>query len=139
MWIHMYTRRIALLGTAVGFATVGLLLPTTSAAAGAGPRVAGPVLVKAAKTPIRLSGPATGALWKRINITCQAPTRLAGGTVTLFQNGDILPQKKKFTVGSGGSCNYWVKSGTAGVNTFDMAVTKGTKTYQSNEVTIVVS
>lgn len=139
MWIHMYTKRIALVGTALGLATAGLLLPTTSVSAVASPQVGEPVVVKSTKTPIKLSGPATGALWKRINITCQAPTKLAGGTVTLFQNGDILPQKKKFAVGSSGSCNYWVKSGMAGINTFDMAVTKGTKTYQSNEIKIVVS
>jgi len=97
----------------------------------------GPSLTRA--NVIKLSAAKTAKLWKRINIKCQAPASLAGGTATLFQDGKILPQKKKFTVSSDGSCNFWVMSGITGVNKFDMAVTKNKKVYQASAVKVRVS
>jgi len=88
---------------------------------------------------IRLSGPSTAQLWKKIKLKCAAPASLAGGKVTLYQNGSILPQKSKFRVGSGGSCNFWLKSGISGVNEIDLAVKKSGKIYQSNAVKVTVS
>lgn len=92
-----------------------------------------------AKNQIKLKAPKTGQLMKKIKLKCQAPVSLAGGRVTLYQNGSILPQKSKFRVASGGTCNFWIKSGIPGVNTFDMSVKKSGKVYQSNAVKVTVS
>ncbi len=88
---------------------------------------------------IKLRAAKTAKLWAKFSIKCQAPASLAGGKVTLYQNGAILPQKSPFKVGSGGSCNFWIKSGIAGVNVFDMSVAKGGRTYQSNAGKVTVS
>lgn len=94
---------------------------------------------KQPKGHIKLSAPATGTLWEKVRFTCKAPSSLAGGKVTLYQNGNILPQRSGFTVSSDGSCNFWIKSGISGVNTFDMSVAKNGKTYQSNAVQVTIS
>lgn len=91
------------------------------------------------KNAIKLKGPKKGKLEKKIKLKCQASTALAGGKITLYQNGSILPQVSKFKVGSDGSCNFWIKSGIIGPNTIDMAVKKSKKHYQSNAVTVMVS
>ena len=96
-------------------------------------------LAKQPKGAIKLSAPKTATLWSKIRFKCQAPSSLAGGKVTLYQNGNILPQKNGFTVSSDGACNFWIKSGIAGVNDFDMSVAKGGRTYQSNGVKVTVS
>ena len=88
---------------------------------------------------IKLRAAKTAKLWAKFSIKCQAPASLAGGKVTLYQNGAILPQKSPFKVGSGGSCNFWIKSGIPGLNVFDMSVAKGGRTYQSNAVKVTVS
>ncbi|MFT6564988.1 MAG: hypothetical protein ACJAY5_001751, partial [Actinomycetes bacterium] len=91
------------------------------------------------KNAIKLKGPKKGKLEKKIKLKCQASTALAGGKITLYQNGSILPQVSKFKVGSDGSCNFWIKSRIIGPNTIDMAVKKSKKHYQSNAVTVMVS
>ncbi|MEI8083032.1 MAG: hypothetical protein WCI74_14440 [Actinomycetes bacterium] len=93
----------------------------------------------AAKKPIKLTGPKTGQLWKRINITCQAPASLAGAKVTMLQNGTVLPQKKGLKVSASGSCNFWLKSGIAGVNAFTVTALKNGVTYKANTIKITLS
>lgn len=96
-------------------------------------------LAKQPKGKIKLSAASTTTLWAKFKIKCQAPESLAGGKVTLYQNGAILPQKSAFKVASGGACNFWIKSGIAGENTFDMSVSKNGRSYQSNAVKVLVS
>lgn len=94
---------------------------------------------KQPKGDIKIKGAATTTQWAKYKIACTAPASLAGGKVTLYQNGAILPQKKGFTVGSDGSCNFWIKSGIVGLNTFDMSVRKSGRTYQSNSLQVTVN
>ena len=54
-------------------------------------------------------------------------------------HGAVLPQKSGFKVGDGGSCNFWIKSGLLGLNTFDMSVAKDGRTYQSNALKVTVN
>ncbi len=144
----MSIKKVVLVGSSLSIAAAGIALPLTAAnasidlAARSGDTVqiaAQKIARVSPKNTIRLSGPKTGKLMKRINLQCTAPASLAGGNVILHQNGSILPQVRKFKVGSGGSCNFWIKSGISGPNTIDMAVKKSGKMYQSNAVKIIVS
>lgn len=96
-------------------------------------------LAKQPKGKIKLSAASTTTLWTKFKIKCVAPEYLAGGKVTLYQNAAILPQKSAFKVGSNGACNFWIKSGIAGENTFDMSVLKNGRSYQSNAIKVIVS
>ena len=96
-------------------------------------------LAKQPKGAITLKGAKTTTQWAKYKIKCQAPSSLAGGKVTLYQNGAVLPQKSGFKVGDGGSCNFWIKSGLLGLNTFDMSVAKDGRTYQSNALKVTVN
>ena len=96
-------------------------------------------LAKQPKGKIKLTAKSTTTLWAKFKIKCTAPQSLAGGRVTLYQNGAILPQNSAFAVSSDGSCNFWIKSGIAGENTFDMSVLKNGRSYQSNAIKVMVS
>jgi len=93
----------------------------------------------AAKKPIKISGPKTAKLWKRIDIGCTAPAVLVGAKVALFQNGTALPQKKGLTVSASGTCNFWLKSGITGVNSFTVTALKNGVTYKANTIKITLS
>lgn len=90
------------------------------------------------KNPVKISGPKSVKQWQKINITCQAPANTAGGKVIIYQNGAIFPVTN-VKVGSGGVCNFWVKSGVVGTNKFDLAVKKSGKVYQSNAISVNVT
>lgn len=94
-------------------------------------------VAKGKKNPVKISAPPTATQWTKFTITCMAPVAAAGGKLHLYQNGDIIPLKKA-TVNSAGACSFWVKSGLVGTNNFDLAITKGSKTYQSNAITVQV-
>lgn len=114
----------------------GVTYQSNSATVQIGPKT---TLAKQPKGAITLKGAKTTTLWAKYKIKCQAPSSLAGGKVTLYQNGAVLPQKSQFRVGDNGSCNFWIKSGLLGLNTFDMSVAKGGRTYQSNALNVTVN
>ncbi|MFZ1652869.1 MAG: hypothetical protein WAT42_05695, partial [Candidatus Nanopelagicales bacterium] len=85
------------------------------------------VPANAAKLPgmsanvVSISGPASAKIGDNFAIKCQAPTKLAGGSLIVYQNGSIFPVKG-VKVGTTGACNFRVVSGIAGTNKFDVAV-----------------
>ncbi len=90
------------------------------------------------KNTVKISGPKTAKQWERITVKCKAPTAAEGGKLFIFQNGELFPYSK-YTVSSGGQCKFWLQSGIVGPNRIDIAVKKGSKTYQSNSILINVT
>lgn len=118
-------------------AIVAVLSAALAVGAAAAPAQGAPT-ARSKGNKVRISAPATATQWAKINIKCKAPVSAAGGTMLFYQNGTII-RLRKATVDSSGRCNFWIKSGLLGVNNLDLAIEKGNKTFQSNDIQVTVT